>query len=470
MTVATSAGVPAFARLAEVVHEEATEDEAGAVGVEILTSTVAAIHSNLSTGTDATDLSELRANSGLANQGMTPLGEGFRLTPDQLQSLGYSAEKLPSVIRRYSIGADLVKKPEVRFIIDFNDLTERQAREEYPRLYQIVLNRVKPERDAKAAQSKDAADYARRWWQYAKPRQLLRPAIFSIPRYIATCRTAKHRVFLFLSSVVLPDAKIVAIGLDDAYYLGVMSSRLHVSWSLKTGAFLEDRPNYNHSDCFAKFPFPACTDEHKGKIRELGEQLDAHRKRQQAAHAGLTITDMYNALEKLRKGEEFTAKDKRVHEQGLVSVLKQIHDDLDAAVAEAYGWPADLSDEEILRRLVELNAQRADEERRGLVRWLRPEFQNPTGAAAVQSTLALAESQPAPPAKVKAATKCAWPKSLPEQARAVRAALGAAAVPISADELAKSFRNAKVPRVRELLEALATLGQARQTDDHRFVA
>ncbi|HSZ57709.1 MAG TPA: hypothetical protein VK797_18750 [Tepidisphaeraceae bacterium] len=61
-------------------------------------------------------------------------------------------------------------------------------------------------------------------------------------------------------------------------------------------------------------------------------------------------------------------------ESGLVSVLKQIHDDLDAAVAEAYGWPADLGDEEILRRLVALNAQRAEEESRGLTRWLRPGF------------------------------------------------------------------------------------------------
>ena len=89
-----------------------------------------------------------------------------------------------------------------------------------------------------------------------------------------------------------------------------------------------------------------------------------------------------------------------IHEQGLVSVLKQIHDDLDAAVAEAYGWPvrqaqggpADLSVDEILRRLVALNAERADEERRGIVRWLRPEFQNPGGAATTQQTLALPDA------------------------------------------------------------------------------
>src|SRR5690606_38638395 len=101
---------------------------------------------------------------------------------------------------------------------------------------------------------------------------------------------------------------------------------------------------------------------------------DAHRKRQQELHPALTITGMYNVLEKLRGGEPLTAKDKTIHEQGLVSVLKEINDDLDAAVFDAYSWPHDLSDEEILERLVALNHERAAEEQRGIIRWLRPEF------------------------------------------------------------------------------------------------
>src|SRR5207248_2994638 len=99
---------------------------------------------------------------------------------------------------------------------------------------------------------------------------------------------------------------------------------------------------------------------------------------QQSQHPDLTMTGMYNVLEKLRSGETLSDKEKMIHEQGLVSVLKQIHDDLDAAVFAAYGWPATLTDEEILQRLVALNATRAAEEARGLVRWLRPDFQNPT--------------------------------------------------------------------------------------------
>jgi hypothetical protein len=114
-----------------------------------------------------------------------------------------------------------------------------------------------------------------------------------------------------------------------------------------------------------------------------------------------------------------TKKEQTIHEQGLVSVLRQIQDDLDAA--DAYGWPADLSDEEIPARLVALNHQRAAEERRGLVRWLRPEFQNPSGtkqtAIAVETEVVRGSPDPAR-GKSKPA-KRPWPKTLSEQAGAV---------------------------------------------------
>ncbi|HSZ54732.1 MAG TPA: hypothetical protein VK797_03680 [Tepidisphaeraceae bacterium] len=168
------------------------------------------------------------------------------------------------------------------------------------------------------------------------------------------------------------------------------------------------------------------------------------------------------------RAQELIDKDRRIHEQGLVSVLKQIHDDLDAAVAEAYGWPADLSDEEILRRLVALNAERAEEERRGIVRWLRPEFQNPSGAAETQQSLALPVTQKL--AKPKPAKKTPWPKTMAEQARAVRAALQTLAQPATAAEVARTFQGAKAEKVAELLETLATLGQARLAGEGRYVA
>jgi hypothetical protein len=199
---------------------------------------------------------------------------------------------------------------------------------------------------------------------------------------------------------------------------------------------------------------------------------------------------MYNVLEKLRMGEALTAKDRQVHEQGLVSVLKQIHDELDAAVLAAYGWEdltgfGNLSglgasrvaadrDAQILERLVALNAERAAEEAQGLVRWLRPEYQapdeTPQPAARQAALLEVAETaEVAPPDG-----KQPWPDTLPARARAVRAALVNAAAPATARDLASFFRGRRtdnrLAELQAILETLAALGQATETEDGRFLA
>lgn len=178
------------------------------------------------------------------------------------------------------------------------------------------------------------------------------------------------------------------------------------------------------------------------------------------------MTGIYNVLEKLKEGEALTEKEKAIHEKGLVSVLEQIHDDLDAAVFAAYGWPPALADEEILERLVALNRERAEEERRGLVRWLRPEFQAPRAAAKpTQEELEIAPAE----AKAAAPKKHPWPKALPEQVQAVRAALAARAHPAAASDLARTFKGARTDRIEEVLATLAALGQARVSEG-RFAA
>jgi hypothetical protein len=121
---------------------------------------------------------------------------------------------------------------------------------------------------------------------------------------------------------------------------------------------------------------------------------------------------MYNVLEKLRSGEPLTEKERVTHEQGLVSVLRQIHDELDEAVFDAYGWPQTLTDEEILERLVELNAERAAEERKGTVRWLRPEFQKPAEGVAATFGEEFAAAAPTASAKQE---KQPWPKPSPNR-------------------------------------------------------
>jgi hypothetical protein len=179
---------------------------------------------------------------------------------------------------------------------------------------------------------------------------------------------------------------------------------------------------------------------------------------------------MYNVLEKLRAGTALKAKEQVTHEEGLVSVLRQLHDDLDAAVAAAYGLPVTATDGEILTFLCKLNAERAVEERSGLIRWLRPSFQHPA-TTTTQAPLGTGDIEAtAAPTKVKAAGKLPWPKTLAEQAQAVRAALTAAAGPVDAATLATQFKSARVDRIAELLATLSSLGQARAFPDGRYAA
>ena len=208
---------------------------------------------------------------------------------------------------------------------------------------------------------------------------------------------------------------------------------------------------------FEPFPFPDSSKAQNAQLRSLGEQLDSHRKQQVALHPDLTITGMYNVLEKLRSGEPLTAKDKLIHEQGLVSVLRQIHDDLDDAIFDAYGWPHILTDEQILERLVALNRERAEEEKRGLVRWLRPEFQAP-GESRLEPTQVALEGTELEEADASMAAVATWPKKLPQQIAAVRDLFRGISGALQFDEVTRAFKGAKKREVEGVLDSLADLG------------
>ena len=273
----------------------------------------------------------------------------------------------------------LGSKP-TKTVLDAFGLTEVELRTRHPQEHQHLFDRVKPFRDAQ-----DRKAYRDRWWVFAEPRTELRRATQGLARYIATIETSRYRWFTFLERGTLPEQTLIAIALDDPYALGVLSSRPHVVFARessmsKNGA--GNDPRYNIAECFERFPFPTASEAQKLVIRELALRLDAHRRRQLAAHPKLTITLVYNVLEKLRAGEELRDKDRAVHEQGLVGLLAQLHDELDEAVLAAYGWPAAVTDEELVGRLVALNAERSTEEASGAVRWLRPDFQAPKASKA----------------------------------------------------------------------------------------
>jgi hypothetical protein len=477
-------------RLLQVVGEVDGEQDEVAVTLSVRKGI---IHADLRCGANVVEAQPLRANSRLSCPGLKLHGAGFIVTPGEAAKLGLgSVPGLDRYIRPYRNGRDLTGKPRGVLVIDLLGLDAETLRSRFPAVFQRVLERVKPERDQNARPT-----YRDNWWLHGEPRSAFRPALVGLSRYIATVETAKHRTFQFLDQVVAPDNMLIAIALDDAAALGLLSSGVHVTWALAAGGRLGvgNDPRYNKSRCFEPFPFPSASNEMLAAIRGLAEQLDAHRKRQQNANPDLTLTGMYNVLEKLRSGEPLTAKERTIHEQGLVSVLRQMHDEIDAAVLVAYGWSdllpllrvahgnsATLSlpnpplegtglsrdaakrafDEEILERLVALNAERAAEEARGLVRWLRPDFQNSTAQFAQLQTEMNAEVDDIVVAVVTKPRP--WPKNAVEQVRAVAESLSASPAPLSPAELAARFvgRGPWKKRLPQLLEMLVAVGRAHE--------
>jgi hypothetical protein len=436
------------------VIEEITMGEDGALVT--LTERTGVINSDLTIGPNVAQSSALKSNLGLSNTGVKLHGAGFIVTHEEAESLGLSRiQALIKHIRHYRNGRDITQRSRGVMVIDLEGLEIDHVRAHFPELYQHVLTRVKPERDQNRETSR-----RENWWLFGRRNTELRLALKGLPRYIATVETAKHRFFVFLDASILPDNMLVNIASADAYILGVLSSSIHVAWALAAGGTLEDRPRYNKSRCFEPFPFPSATESQQDRIRELGEVLDAHRKRQQELHPTLTMTQMYNVLEKLRSCETLNGEDRRIHEQGLISTLRTLHDDLDRAVSEAYGWPAAGQTEEILFRLVALNSERAAEERQGNIRYLRPEFQS--SGPATQTGFLAGGTAAATGARRE---RRAWPVSVSERVRAIREVLAGQSAPVTPETLAKEFHRARAADLRDILETLVSLGQARQQDN-----
>jgi hypothetical protein len=428
-----------------VIDEEGGNDDAVVVQ---FSSRVGRIDETLTVRSSEPRINNLRANDDLSFMGVTLGGQGFVLEDEEARRLSPHGS-----IRPYVIGRDLTQRRSRRSVIDFTGLTEAEARADAPELLQIIVDRVKPEREQNSRLA-----YRNKWWLFAEQRVRLRHALASLNRFIVTCRTAKHRTFEFVDSSTVVESTVIAICLDDAFQLGILASRPHLVWALHVGSTLEDRPRYNNSLVFETFPFPATAVLEQDRIRIVSAALESHRKQRQGMYGALTITAMYNVVEKLRSGEPLTDKEKIIHEQGLVSVLKQLHDELDAAVFDAYGWPHDLTDEQILERLVSLNAERAEEERRGIIRWLRPEFQNAAGAGAVQQTVAALETD-VPATRQADKQSRPWPKELPAQIAAVREVVTTgAAESWSAERTSRAFKGAKRAQVEAVLESLSALG------------
>ncbi len=452
-------------RLYETVSERDLDSDEPHIEFRV---TQGKVHADISVGADVAAVGQLLANEGVACNGMMLAGQGFVISQADLEYLEMGSPDVRRVIKPFLNGGELVRQPRRRFIIDAFGLSEEELRSKFPSVYQHLLHKVRPERDLNRREA-----FKRRWWVFGEPRKTFRPALEGLTRYIGTTETSKHRIFQFVPATTVADHMIIVIASDDAVRLALLSSRPHVVWATRAGGWLGigNDPRYSKSRCFDPYPFPDVNEASASRLRALGEELDATRKRVLTDNPDLTLTKLYNLIQAMKQKVEFDEDQQDSVNRGLVLILKELHDQIDAAVAEAYGWPADLTDEEILERLVALNAERAKEEAAGHVRWLRPDYQIPRfakGAVAKSGELDLGET-------VVAIDKGlpVFPKDRYEQPLAIEALLAASARPLTSADLARGFKGGGKrieQRVVQVLNTLVRYGRVTALPDGRFTA
>ena len=434
-----------------VVAESGVDTDAPIIA---LSEQVGRINPDLSVGSDITNTRALLANEWLCSRGVSLHGAGFIVTPTQAGFLGLGRrEGLECHIRPYRNGRDLTARAREMLVIDLLGLTEEQVRRRFPEVYQHLLTTIKAERDRN-----NRASYRDNWWLFGEPRRELRPALSGLPRYIATVETAKHRLFQFLDATILPDNMLVCVASDDPFHLGVMSARACLAWTTAQGGTLEDRPRFTKSLCFDPFPFPLATPAQRARIGALAEELDVARKDVLATHPDLTLTGLYNLRDKLARATPLSPAEQDARRRGRIDLIALLHIRLDAAVANAYGWHADLPEGEAVARLVAINRERRAEEQRGHVQWLRPEYQQArAGVASIAPTLPAEQIEAVLPAI--ATRKPAFPRDALGQTAAVFDALRRDGT-LTADRIAAGFAQGQRvgPRIAATLQALVRLG------------
>ena len=341
---------------------------------------VASINSDLSsTQSNSTQAQHLSSNYGLCFQGPVKVGAfdiSDNLAQTMLASPNPNRKNNRDVIKPWMNGSDITGRSRNMWIIDFGEMEMEQA-SNYVIPFEYVNKNIKPLRD-------ENADLQRKtyWWRLGRSGGDLKLATKSLTRLLITPRVSKYRLFIWASNQLLPDSAVVAIARDDDYFFGVLHSKIHEVWALKQGTSLEDRPRYTPTTTFETFPFPwppsqePKDDPRVIAIAQAAKQLDDFRNEwlnpptDQIGPKALskrTLTNLYNALMlyreeykgKMRMPETFKEAVNSIIGLDEIETLDHIHTSLDHAVLDAYGWPHNLTDEQILEKLLALNLERA---------------------------------------------------------------------------------------------------------------
>ena len=279
------------------------------------------------------------------------------------------------VLKPWFNGMDVTRRPAGKWIIDFGHESSEIDAALYEEPFSYVLKQVYPIRNLNKR-----ADLRNYWWRHDRSGQTMFERIGVLSRYIATPRVAKHRLFVWLDARIYPDCQLIVIARDDDTVFGILHSRFHEAWSLRLGTSLEDRPRYTPTTTFETFPFP------EGLTPDIPASAYAGEPRADAiAEAARRLVELRGRWLNPPEWTEWADEPapgyprrpvprnedaaQQLRKRTLTNLynarpqwLADAHAALDAAVAAAYGWPADVSDDEALRELLALNLANKNDE------------------------------------------------------------------------------------------------------------
>jgi hypothetical protein len=345
------------------------------------------------------DPKPLAENAGKSFIGSYILGMGFTFDDSDTKGIASPISLMHDLIRKEPrnaehispyIGGEEVNESVThahhRYVINFGQMSEEEARR-WPDLIAILEAKVKPERTRRKADGSFVLrdPLPQRWWHYADKRPALYRAIHGLHRVaVASLHQPYWLIALVPSGPVFSHALCV-FPFETNGAVGLLQSRVHEGWARAFGSSLEDRLRYTPSDCFETFPFPLHwqTDVN---LENAGRHYFEFRSVLMSANTE-GLTSLYNRLH-----------DPDEHDPGIAK-LRDLHAAMDRAVLDAYGWSdirltcefiLDYEDEaddepgkaskkkkpwryrwpdeirdEVLGRLLELNAQRAKAEEIG---------------------------------------------------------------------------------------------------------
>ena len=335
---------------------------------------VDAIHPDLTGNVDLTKAQRLCRNIGIAFMGDTK-GGPFDVPGDQAREwlrepTNPNGRPNSDVLRPWVNGMDLTRRPADKWIVDFGWSMGQGEAALYEAPFQHAKEHVYPMRERNRREA-----YRIHWWRHVEPRPGMWKALDSLSRYIATPTVAKHRLFAWLDARICSDHQLIVIARDDDTTFGILHSRFHEAWSLRLGTSLEDRPRYTPTTTFETFPFP------KGLSPDIPASDYANDPRAIAiAEAARRLVELRNRWLNPPEWVEWVdepvpgyPKHPMPHDEATAKKLKKrtltnlynalpqwladAHASLDDAVAAAYSWRADISKDEVLKKLLEMNTK-----------------------------------------------------------------------------------------------------------------